>query len=271
MQSRLAKARDAYDEIVAACRRAMGDALLIEAQAQCRLADEYDAAQQRGEIATHSPGNPKIVPNKNDLKQPATSDEVGISRKQVLEARITRDAEKANPGVVRKAVEARLNAGKEPTRADVKRATSPPKPSDTPSSRSDDFNEDDEKECTDYIKAEYERAFSGLIDEDDEEERNYTKEEYNRALGRLLYLVSAKAESDEDWWIHAYELLSVLFEYTDFISEEVAKGRLKITSDPERVAVWKELDDRYSQMMPNTEELEEMLAKERAAKKQQRG
>jgi hypothetical protein len=46
-----------------------GDALLIEARAQMRLADEYDAAQARGEAARHSSGNPQIVPNKNDLRR----------------------------------------------------------------------------------------------------------------------------------------------------------------------------------------------------------
>jgi hypothetical protein len=46
----------------------MGDALVIEEQAACRLADEYDAAQARDEV----------------------------------QARAMRDAEKANPGFVRK-------------------------------------------------------------------------------------------------------------------------------------------------------------------------
>jgi hypothetical protein len=32
----------------------MGDALLIENTAQCRLADEYDAAQERGEVRTQA-------------------------------------------------------------------------------------------------------------------------------------------------------------------------------------------------------------------------
>ena len=51
LASRLAKARAAHAEIIAVCHKAQADALEIEAQAQCRLADEYDAAQQRGEVA----------------------------------------------------------------------------------------------------------------------------------------------------------------------------------------------------------------------------
>jgi hypothetical protein len=81
-----------------------------------RLADEYDAAQARGEAARHSSGNPQIVPNKNDL--PKTAADLGLDRKIILEARRVRDAEKAKPGIVEKA----LAAAGEPTRARLKRA-----------------------------------------------------------------------------------------------------------------------------------------------------
>jgi hypothetical protein len=114
--ARFAKAKQAHDEILAACRKAQGDALLIEARAQMRLADEYDAAQARGEAAKHSGGNPKIVPNKNDL--PKTAADLGLDRKVILEARQVRDAEKAKPGIV----EQTLAAASEPTRARLKRA-----------------------------------------------------------------------------------------------------------------------------------------------------
>lgn len=117
--ARMSKIRDAHDTILTACRKTMADALVIEARAQCRLADEYDAAQERGDVAKQSPGRPKSVPNKNDLP---TANDVGLTRKQVHEARTVRDAEKAKPGIVRRAVDERLEAGEEPTRADVKRA-----------------------------------------------------------------------------------------------------------------------------------------------------
>ncbi|MGY4286143.1 hypothetical protein ACVWXO_005363 [Bradyrhizobium sp. LM2.7] len=51
LQARLAKAKKAHDELIAAAYRAQADALDIEAQAKRRLADEYDAAQARGEVA----------------------------------------------------------------------------------------------------------------------------------------------------------------------------------------------------------------------------
>jgi hypothetical protein len=121
--ARLVKVRDAHAEIIAACHKAQADALEIEAQAQCRLADEYDAAQERGEVARHSAGNPHIVPNKNDL--PRTAAEVGLSRKLVHEARQVRNAERENPGVVRQKLDERLSNGEAPTRADIRRAITP--------------------------------------------------------------------------------------------------------------------------------------------------
>ena len=104
----------------------MGDALVIEARAQCRLADEYDAAQERGEVAKLGGHLPKRnIPNGNT---PPTVTDIGLTSKQVHEARIVRDADKAKPGIVRQVVEEKLKANEEPTRADVKRAVSPKGP-----------------------------------------------------------------------------------------------------------------------------------------------
>lgn len=50
---RMARAKRAHDAVIAAVYRAQADALLIEARAKVRLADEYDAAQERGEAAVH--------------------------------------------------------------------------------------------------------------------------------------------------------------------------------------------------------------------------
>jgi hypothetical protein len=65
-----------------------------------RLADEYDAAQERGEVATGSVRT-DIVPVGNDVR-PATAAEIGLSRKEVHEARQIRDAERRDPGIVRR-------------------------------------------------------------------------------------------------------------------------------------------------------------------------
>ena len=62
-----------------------------------RLADEYDAAQDRGEVAKR--GKPVNVPGA-DIK--ATAPDLGLTRQQVSEARQVRDAEKADPGIVKR-------------------------------------------------------------------------------------------------------------------------------------------------------------------------
>jgi len=88
----------------AAAFRAQADALEIEAAAKRRLADEYDAAQERKEVGQRT-GRPKVVPQQNDI--PSAAD-VGLSRKAIHEARAIRDAEKRDPGVVRRAVDAAI-------------------------------------------------------------------------------------------------------------------------------------------------------------------
>lgn len=74
--------------------------LEIEALAKRRLADEADAAQARGEVATR--GKPVNVPGQN-IK--ATTNDIGLTRKEIHEARQIRDAEKRDPGVVRRTVD----------------------------------------------------------------------------------------------------------------------------------------------------------------------
>ena len=114
--ARLMKAKQAHDDLIAAAYRAQADALEIEAQAKRRLADEYDAAQERGEVSI---GRPKTLPDGNTS---ATVADVGLSSKEIHEARIIRDAETAQPGIVRQTVNEALVKGAEPTKADVKRA-----------------------------------------------------------------------------------------------------------------------------------------------------
>ena len=65
------------------------DALEIEAQAKRRLADEYDAAQERGEVATARDGDHR----RSDRERPPTVADVGLSRKDIHEARIIRDVD----------------------------------------------------------------------------------------------------------------------------------------------------------------------------------
>ena len=122
--ARLAKAKGAHDELIAKAHRAQADALEIEAMAKRRLADEYDSAQASGQVAAQGkPSTPEGLP---------TAADIGLTHKDIHEARQIRDAEEAQPGIVRETLDAALEAGAEPTRAAVRRAVqSRPKPLST--------------------------------------------------------------------------------------------------------------------------------------------
>jgi hypothetical protein len=114
--SRLHRAKSAHDDLIAAAHRAQADALEIEAAAKRRLADEYDAAQARGEVM----GRARSCVG--DDNAPATAADLGLRRDQIHDARLLRDAEAADPGIVRRTLDAKLARGEEPTRSAVRRA-----------------------------------------------------------------------------------------------------------------------------------------------------
>ena len=74
----------------------------LEAGAKRRLADEYDAAQDRGEVASGRDGPGSGVVDGN--AKPTTAD-LGLRRDQIHEARQMRDAEIENPGVTQRTLD----------------------------------------------------------------------------------------------------------------------------------------------------------------------
>lgn len=117
--ARLQRAKSAHDDLVAAAHRAQAHALEIEARAKRRLADEYDAAQERGEVATGNRTRDFGVADGN--AKPATAADLGLRRDEIYEARQIRDAEAAEPGIVRRTLDEQLERGKEPTRAALRK------------------------------------------------------------------------------------------------------------------------------------------------------
>lgn len=115
---RIARAKKAHDEIVATVHRAQADALLIEARAKMRLADEYDAAQERGEVGI-SGTRTDLVVDANEVVP--TAAELGLRRDQIHEARQIRDAEAADPGKAERVLSGLAERGEEPTKAAFKR------------------------------------------------------------------------------------------------------------------------------------------------------
>ncbi len=116
--ARLHTAKTAHDDLVAAAHRAQADALEIEAAAKRRLADEYDAAQQSGEIQRH--GGDRVSKVSAENLAPKVS-ELGLTRKEVHEARLIRDAEDMEPGIIRRTLDERLEHGEEPTRTALRK------------------------------------------------------------------------------------------------------------------------------------------------------
>jgi hypothetical protein len=136
-QATFLKKKKAHDEVISACQRVMADALFIESQAQCRLADEYDAAQERGEIRSKpdlsdEPWLAEGISRRTWFNRKrsctitnsprASAKDIGLDTGDVCRARKVRDAEKIKPGIVRDTLEAALKAGKDPTHAGVARA-----------------------------------------------------------------------------------------------------------------------------------------------------
>lgn len=115
-----AKRFGAAERLIAKARQLQGDALLIEARAKVRLIDDYDAAQEAG--AVRKPGQRGKAVADDNRSLPPTAAEVGLSKEQVHEARKIRDAERRTPGIVERAIAARLEAGLEPSRANLRAA-----------------------------------------------------------------------------------------------------------------------------------------------------
>lgn len=111
--ARMARAKQAHDSLITDVHRAQANALAIRARAEMRLAEEYDAAKDRGEVAAAGHNqHTEALPTGKDL---------GLSYKDIHEARRLRDAERDEPGVIGRALSAMIDRGEEPTRAALKR------------------------------------------------------------------------------------------------------------------------------------------------------
>lgn len=130
--ARLLRAKQAHDTLIAEVNRAQAHALAIESRAKFRLADEIDAARDRDELATE--GRPKTVTDGNGFQKPTTAD-LGLTRKDVHEARQLRDAARADPTLIYRTLNGMIERGEEPTRAALKREILQPKPKERVSDR----------------------------------------------------------------------------------------------------------------------------------------
>lgn len=82
-----------------------------------RLAEEYDAAQERGEVKTRADNQHAS----SKREEAASASDLKLTHKDIHEARQLRDAEASDPGVIRRALDGMIERGEEPTRAALKR------------------------------------------------------------------------------------------------------------------------------------------------------
>ena len=116
--ARMMRAKEAHDNLVTEVHRSQAHALAIRARAEMRLAEEYDAAQDRGEVQTRGGDRVSNVAGENNAP---TASDIGLRRDEIHDARKLRDAERAEPGVVQRTINSMIERGEEPTRATLKR------------------------------------------------------------------------------------------------------------------------------------------------------
>ena len=117
----LAKAAMHYAKLKKATNEAQADCFRVIKLCEIRMADEIDAAQERGEVATasaHGRGIQSSVQTADT--RPATFDELGFDRRRVVEWRGLREA--GGEEVVEQVIATALAADRAPTIADVGRA-----------------------------------------------------------------------------------------------------------------------------------------------------
>ena len=111
----LGKRFKAADVLIERSRKLQGEALLIESQALMRIADDWDKAQETGANSAKG-GRPKTVCNEDGF----TAEDIGMTRQEIRQARLLRDREAKQPGIIEQAIAARVEQGLEPTRASIR-------------------------------------------------------------------------------------------------------------------------------------------------------
>lgn len=107
---RMTQAKHAHEDVTNRAKALQGDAVALIAWADTRLADEYTAAQERGEVVGPHDGAKKRVAAGDPI---ATIADIGLSKQQMHNARIIRDAVKDDPEVIPKTIRQILSTGQQ--------------------------------------------------------------------------------------------------------------------------------------------------------------
>lgn len=118
---KMAKAQAAHDEVIRATHKAQGDALDIKAAASRRYYEMVQQAQEAGEIPVRGGDR-----RSEDFKVSEQNFENPARHKVIAhEGKLIAEAEKREPGIVRRTIDNALDDGRAPTKADIKRAIGP--------------------------------------------------------------------------------------------------------------------------------------------------
>ena len=118
---RIARKKAAHDDLMQKIYRSQAQCVIIEGEAQARLADEYDLAQEKGEVqkaGRDRKSNIIVAAHDNDIK-PSTAD-LGLTRDQIYQARKVRDVLREDPTAIEDKVNALVEQGLEPTKAAIR-------------------------------------------------------------------------------------------------------------------------------------------------------
>jgi len=108
----IAEAALHYARVTGAANDTHADCLRIITRAEIRMANEYDAAQERGEVATVG----KRSQAERLVEAPPSASDLGLSRKDIYTARQIRDA---GEPVVERTIQQALNEGRAPTKSEI--------------------------------------------------------------------------------------------------------------------------------------------------------
>ena len=115
-----AKAALHYAKLLEAANETQADCLLLIKRAEMRLVEEVRAAREQGEVARNGGDRKSGISVRAPDTDPATLDELGLSRQRFAEWSEVYDA--GGEAVVDEAIQAALDEGRAPTNADVQRA-----------------------------------------------------------------------------------------------------------------------------------------------------
>lgn len=185
---RIARMKEAHDDLIQKIYRSQAQCVIIEGEAQARLADEYDAAQERGEVA-------KLGANQHRDEGVLAGNTLGLRRKQIHEARKVRDVLRKDPTAIEDKVNALVEQGLEPTKAAIREqllhALENPKA----------FSSNQKPEKKHVVSADYTdlASFSGLCDDiaewDVAKTAKYKNDKMQGPINRLQGKVDAAIEN----------------------------------------------------------------------------